>query len=381
MKKIFYLFLSVVMIFSLCACDLSGIIDDGGNDDEEGESLETTYDEENEKLKKLAIEKGYQAIYVVYDSEGSGEDDEMTIGASGEYSWYISGDSGAAFRVSDDLIYIWNYSDGEWTYERRMTDTDGSLSSLTTIYNTYLLLGYSYGSNMKKDGTAKIAGRTCDKYQYGYSNLGMYSFGYIYYLDQETGICMKWEASSQVGTESASVGFEVKELKVGIEPIKLPEAMDLVDYIPENFKIVFDDVTAIKIGSKLYYNNGTELFFDFSSASTKVYTKYESQDWELAFESEYFTPDSVYNEYLGFVFNRAKEALKGIKEGTEVIAGVTCDKLVITFEEGTDYEYKMVFYQDPVTKLVFATGNGESISEQVSEFTSNISSFDVEIPE
>ena len=244
---------------SLFACSMIGdIIDNSIENGEEGESLEVTQEQAEEKLERVAKEKGYLVKYAVYETDNSNmESETMTIGASGDYTWYIDGDQGAAFMYKDGMMYTWEFENDSWEYKGRYETTDEESALLTNLFSSYLLLGYSFGDSMKKAGTKTIAGRKCDIYTYKVGIIG-YSYSYSYYLDQETGMCMKYEIGAKAAGESESIGMEVIEIKFDVDPVELPPAIEAVDFIPTNFKLENTFELVIKIGDDVYVNRDLE---------------------------------------------------------------------------------------------------------------------------
>lgn len=388
-KKVLFIMILMFITCSLFACSMIGdIIDSATGNDEDGESLEVTQEQAEEKLERIATEKGYLVTYAIYETENSDiESETMVIGASGDYTWYIDGDQGGAFMYKDGMMYTWKYEDGSWEYNGRYETTEEESASLTNLFSSYLLLGYSFGSSMKKAGTKTIAGRKCDIYTYKIGMLG-YSYGYSYYLDQETGMCMKYEIDAKAAGESASVGMEVTQIKFDVDPIELPPAIEAVDFVPANFKLETEYNRFIKIGDDLYLNTnleyGDEKYYKKTENGYKAFYRYDyAENWESEGEISFYTLDYLLENMLGSIYYEFKTTQKCTKVGTKQIAGVTCDKLKYVQDEGTDYEWSMYYYQDPTTKFVFAVAYDEDeyLNNEVKSFTTSISSFGVDLPE
>lgn len=388
-KKLLFVMILMFMTCSLFACSMIGdIIDSETGNDDDGESLEVTQEQAEEKLEKIATEKGYLVKYAIYETDNSEKESEtMTIGASGDYTWYISNDQGGAFMYKDGMMYTWKYENGSWEYNGRYETSAEESASLTNLFSSYLLLGYSFGDSMKKSGTKTIAGRKCDIYTYKMGMLN-FSYSYSYYLDQETGMCMKYEIGAKSGTDSASVGMEVTEIKFNVDPISLPPAVEAVDFVPANFKLETEYTRCIKIGDDLYVNTsleyGDEKYYKKTENGYKIFYRYEYvAEWETEGEYSFYTLDWLLENILGSVYYEFKTVQKCTKVGTQQIAGVTCDKLKYVENEGTDDEWSMYYYQDPTTKFVFAVQYDEEgdLSNEVKSFTTSISSFGVDLPE
>lgn len=212
-RKVLLITLSLVMFTCLNACGL---------DDGEVEKLDNNSKQVQEKLVALANDKGYEITYR-YDATDV-EQSTSTIGANGAYSWFYHGnkESGIAFEKYNGLTLYYTLENGNWVYRYAFEyDKNSSLYSmdLTDEFSMFLQ-AYDFSDSLKKAKSAKIAGRDCDVYTFNLSSKGQIIGGLVgvdakwsYYIDKETGICLKFEVSGNDGETTNEATFEVTEFK------------------------------------------------------------------------------------------------------------------------------------------------------------------------
>lgn len=74
---------------------------------------------------------------------------------------------------------------------------------------------WQYGdlsSDMKKDGSETIAGRSCDKFSYQYVGIGA-ALKYVVCIDKQTDVCLKWTYDIASAGGSGGFSFECTEFK------------------------------------------------------------------------------------------------------------------------------------------------------------------------
>ena len=235
-SKLFSIFLFIILIFSLTACDLFG------NSSDDGEKLESNKQEVETKLNDLAAKDGFEITYK-YESSDSTEISYATIGAYKNYSWYYNGnkESGLAYEKEEDLTLYYLLKDGVWEYQYAYlydkNDSHYSTKDLTHEFSIFLQ-AYEFESGFSKNSEATIAGRKCIVYTYSVSQKGKIVSSltgvdakWSYYIDKELGICLKFEVSGDDGNTASTSTFEVTEfkIKVTLDGLKRP-----IDVYPIN---------------------------------------------------------------------------------------------------------------------------------------------------
>ena len=158
-----------------------------------------------------------------YEENGASEA-EATIGANGAYSWYYIGEmeEGIAFEKYNGLTLYYTIENHNWEYQYAFEyDKNSSLYSmdLTNQFGMFLQ-AYDFGDSLKKAKSGKVAGRDCEVYTFSVSAKGQIVQSLVgvdatwsYYIDKETGICLKFEVSGDDGESHNQATFEVTEFK------------------------------------------------------------------------------------------------------------------------------------------------------------------------
>lgn len=214
--------------FLLAGCDAINFIDNIDNEKGSGEtgseSIGISQEKAVENLEKLGLEEGYEIIYEYKNDSGSGK---YLVGRKENTIWYKSSESedgvytdGNAFAKDGNKYHSYSYNNEEgfvyaYTYEDE--ETVSSIESSYAIgYNYWIYFGYSYDGLYKKDGTATVVGRKCDKYVYELNSLlAQVSMKYVVYVDQKLGITLKLDFEGSADGEEENLNFEVKEFKTG----------------------------------------------------------------------------------------------------------------------------------------------------------------------
>ena len=292
-KKFLLLSFSLLLIFVLVACEDSN--------SSESEDLETNKQQVEEKLVELANNGGYEITYQ-YTSSDVASTSFATIGANGAYNWYYTGEKeeGIAFEKYNGLTLYYVLKNGVWTYQYAYEyDANSSKYNmdLTSQFGMFLQ-AYEFEDNLKKAKTGIVAGRTCDVYSYSVNAKGQIIQSLVgvdatwsYYIDKETGICLKFEVSGDDGTNKSSASFEVTEFKTNATLTGLKHPSDvypinsgdpnvtgnwnmltfvgLNSIAPDKELLVSDDVfhstETLGVGFAIYYFKVLEVF-DFDDA-------------------------------------------------------------------------------------------------------------------
>lgn len=207
------LMLVFVLVFSFSACgdnaedtetesvsELSLVYEDGtyGLADE---GIDFSYD--REYLEKNLPEEYYASYSVTSGNRGNLTKSEITAARSdGKIYFSVDGDE-TVFVPADGgyLCYTRSKGDDSFTCVNRGFPMDeNTVSAYLTIYTN--LFGYYYDFNesgsLKSSGTETVAGRSCRKYVYDPSTLGLLKeYKIEFCIDKETGICLstKYEVS------------------------------------------------------------------------------------------------------------------------------------------------------------------------------------------
>lgn len=238
MKKLFAIIIAAMMLLSLTSCGFVNI---------KGEEVELNYDtaKMQENLEKLRNEDGIYVELLITSYE-SGDKPVMSTMAYAETEdmFYFKGEeSESYYDFSDDtktVMYDKN-EDGVWVrsevvYEKTgMTreQMEASCELQASSIFTYLDMYEQFNGQKMKKSTVEIAGRTCDEFNVSIGILG-YGMSYIFAVDPETGMCLKWQISATAGMEgSASASFTCNKFESPYT-IKLPTNYVNADDVENN---------------------------------------------------------------------------------------------------------------------------------------------------
>ena len=197
---------------------------DGGSGTGTGEIL--TAEQSAAELKKL---DAYDIVVEVSTGGyGFGDDEPITMemAKKGKTYWTIAYGYGSAYKFNGDSydMYMGQQTESgaiEWMYIKSepASTIEDSLEQMNTAFDGSLFYAGDLVENFVEAGSAKLAGRNCTKYVWSDSaSAGGQSASAqeTIYIDNQTGICMKLEASgTKNGTVTDSVSFEVKKFLTG----------------------------------------------------------------------------------------------------------------------------------------------------------------------
>ena len=269
MKKVLFLLLTILLVFSLTACgdlnkilesfnvgDLTGYLngntttDDGntetGNGDTgEGEIIESI-EESQSVLYTMGLTTGFEITFNV------GEEEEATMGYKNNVLWLNSEDSSTVYlKGEENLVHVFSSEEGEYEYhgsfelafEEMYKDVTSVIFSTAEVYKS---------REYVNEGTEKIAGHTCTKYTSTFTYLNNYATVSVY-VDVETGLIFKIDFKESVNGETQEgTLLEILELKVGEEinvpEVEAPEELEMIEYYngsdsgeDDDFEDDFDD--------------------------------------------------------------------------------------------------------------------------------------------
>ena len=227
-----------MMLLSLSSCGFVNI---------KGEEVELNYDtaKMQENLEKLRNKDGIYVELLITSYESGDKPVLSTMAyAETEDMFYFKGEeSESYYDFTDDtktVMYdkneegVWVrseivYSETGMTREQMETSCELQASSIFTYLDMYEQFN---GQKMKKS-TVEIAGRTCDEFNVSIGILG-YGMSYIFAVDPETGMCLKWQISASAGMEgSASASFTCNKFESPYT-IKLPTNYVNADDVENN---------------------------------------------------------------------------------------------------------------------------------------------------
>lgn len=245
-NKLLKLIMTGMLVFAAFAFVSCGGNEAGGGDDSGGEesggnpggggSVSGTGEilTEEQASAKLKLIGDYEIIAEV-------DSGEFEVGRKGNTYWSIHDGYGQAFVIDGELIHSYDaYEDTDgtikWEYGASASyvedDLDSDIENLQSGFSTWLFFA-SNTTGLTKAGSETIAGRPCTRYTHSQSASygGQYaSVSENLYIDNATGITMKWEISGSSNGESASVSYTVKSFKTGnavVAPnLPAPPAMD-----------------------------------------------------------------------------------------------------------------------------------------------------------
>ena len=93
------------------------------------------------------------------------------------------------------------------------------LSEMDIVYKP--MSEYSTWSNLNKEGDETVAGRSCERYKSSASAMGVAAYGVNFYIDKETGICLKYTIDIAAGGSLSNMTFECTEFKTS--GVSLPD--------------------------------------------------------------------------------------------------------------------------------------------------------------
>lgn len=258
MKKILAILLAVLMLLSagmLASCggddkedeEVTEKVNDGekeadGEKDSEEEKDDPLFDEDSAqaKLEELGKSDGYEIEFTVVQTDGT--ESKYLTAQQGDAWWTVTEEGGeksgyAAIKISDTNVAVYDYDGETWTLTNNMVSD--SIDDIVSIYGVtsrvYLFYANSFKDSLESDGTGKIAGRSCEKYNYKEEFLGN-SAEVKAYIDKELGITLKWGYEVKAEDEQGSMQMEVTSFKTG-KDVNVPDfpevGEDYQDYTGE----------------------------------------------------------------------------------------------------------------------------------------------------
>lgn len=224
--KLFMAGLLVLTSFAFLSCGGKG----AGGEDNNSKSDIPSAEEVTANLKTL----GDYDIVVEIDAVDSSEAMSLEMAKKGNIYWFvIAGGIGIAYKLEGNVCYYYLGSPDAnknitWAYVAE-DSADSIDEQMETSFGASLFYASELPADLVKGGSAVVAGRNCTKYTWRDSAHGV-TVSETVYIDNETGLCLKMEASGSYNGESESGSFEVKSFKTGnnvVAPdLPAPQAQD-----------------------------------------------------------------------------------------------------------------------------------------------------------
>ena len=231
MKKLLSLTIAVFMLLSLCSCGFINM---------KGEEVELNYDtaKMQENMDKLRNEDGIyvELLITSYESGDKPVTGTMAYAETADMFYFRGEASESYYDFSDETktVMFDKNEEGVWVRsevvyaETGMTreQMEAQCELQASAIFTYLDMYEQFNGQKMKKTTTEIAGRTCDEFNISVGIMG-YGMSYVFAVDPETGMCLKWQISASAGMEgSASASFTCNKFESPYT-IKLPT--DFVD--------------------------------------------------------------------------------------------------------------------------------------------------------
>lgn len=228
MKKC--LILLPALILSLSACDLSGIIRNANNDNDDtnentggdtDDSGSNNYDDsifdKSESLEKLiAYGKNTGFEITTKATAADGTNNQITLAMKGNLWWHIDSDgSGSGYRLEDGKCAMLSYDEGTWSvFISNVGETQ--FEAMFESVSNYLYKANSYFANegFTFDSNGKYAGRDVLKFKYE-RTVASVSVKHDYYVDKDLGISLYQYAETTSDGEKDWAKLETTSFKTG----------------------------------------------------------------------------------------------------------------------------------------------------------------------
>ncbi len=224
--------LLITATFGLAGCNLLEMFS-GSDYQYDAEKVQASIDSLTQSGYKITVR------YIQTGTENGNQPEiqssGFTIAASG-YFWECKQEGKTIIMdfSGDENYVLYEKADGDEKWTKTVTPYAdmGSKETIKSLYvDVYLNTFTNYGilaAGLKNKGEVTIAGRACTKYEAGASLLG-FSYKNEYYIDNETGLCLKNIIAVGSTTEgSGTTSYECTEFKVG-HTVVLPADGDCVD--------------------------------------------------------------------------------------------------------------------------------------------------------
>lgn len=195
--------------------------DDSNNPPQGNVDTELTFKSREEIVDSLT---NYSFEYQITYQDGDGVNTSSFIDMKTTNAWLYMSENTFAFLADIDTQSMYMLDMEEKT--AILTDLDEDMSSFSS-WGTLFFDWYEYEDNLHKTGSATIAGRSCDIYEYSFGTLK-----YVYHLDKEYDICLKFELIAST-TEKTTFIFT----KFQIGGVLTQDVLSIIDgYVIDDFR-------------------------------------------------------------------------------------------------------------------------------------------------
>lgn len=227
--------------FSLTACDLNGLINVSGNDNDDesadvggssnskagGNSYDDSIFDESESLEKLiAYGKNTGFEITTKATAADGTNDEITLAMKGNLWWHIDSEgSGSGYCLEDGKCAMLSYDEGTWSvFIPNVGETQFEAMFEAMSNYLYKANGYFANEGFTFDSNGKYAGRDVLKFKYE-RIVGLVSVKHDYYVDKDLGISLYQYAETTNESEKDWAKLETTSFKSGndVTPITIAE--------------------------------------------------------------------------------------------------------------------------------------------------------------
>lgn len=227
--------------FSLTACDLSGLINDSGNDNDDesadvggnsnskagGSSYDDSIFDESESLEKLIAygkNTGFEITTKATAADGTNYD--ITLAMKGNLWWHIDSEgSGTGYRLENGKCAMLSYEEGSWSvFLPNVGETQFEAMFESMSNYLYKANGYFANEGFTFDSNGKYAGRDVLKFKYE-RTVASVSVKHDYYVDKDLGISLYQYAETTNESEKDWAKLETTSFKSGndVTPITIAE--------------------------------------------------------------------------------------------------------------------------------------------------------------
>lgn len=224
-------------------------------------------------LTTLENNGGYSVEIEMKSSSNSEavETTNLKLEAKDGVNHYVCDDTDMWYQIGENSYSIYSKDDGVW--EKQEIPYSGTFTKEYAQQSFSTLSGQIFGlfsqytqsgvNNFTKGGSQTIAGQVCVKYSCVILVAGV-SLNYNYYINEATGLCLKYDVSTSNGMSSGSFSFECKSFTKNITltlPTAAPAPIELtkpVVTISSSGVATWPEITNAA-GYKYKINGGAEL--------------------------------------------------------------------------------------------------------------------------
>ena len=222
-----------VLLLSLTACDLSGLLSNLGNDDSEessqndgdnssgnvNSSADDSIFDKPESLKKLmAFGKNTGFELKTKATEDDAEGAEITLGMKGNVWWTLDADgSGTGYRLENNVCSMLSYNSETQSWSVLIANAgETQYEEMFESVSSYFYTANNYFANegFAANGSGTYAGRNVLKYKYERS-VATVSVKHEYYVDKDLGITLYQYAETVSDGQKDWAKVETVSFKTG----------------------------------------------------------------------------------------------------------------------------------------------------------------------